>query len=47
MKHSFWYISLLSLNDDEMEFVIFVFYRIILLKLETMIFFTCIQNSTP
>lgn len=29
MEHTFWYISLLSLLDDEMEFVIFVgFYRI-------------------
>ena len=44
MEHTFWYISLLSLLDDEMEFVFVLFTE---LKLETIIFFAWIQNSTP
>ena len=36
MEHTFWFISLLSLHDDEMEFVIFVCF--VELKLKTMIF---------
>ena len=43
MEHAFWYyISLLSLLDDEMEFVIFVLF--LELKLETIIFF-CLDTE--
>ena len=35
MEHTFWYISLLSLLDDEMEFVFVLFTE---LKLKTIIF---------
>ena len=41
MEHTFWYISLLSLHEDKMEFC--VFYRI---KTQDYIFFAWIQNST-
>ena len=46
MEHTFWYISLLSLHDDEMEFVIFVFFCRIKTQ-DNKFFLAWIQNSAP